>query len=138
MGGAKLSPIPKLDDQGRLAGYVGAEEVPHASRFGLPEKAPELVEGYNARNAPFGSAAVQGSEHLSSLKESYLRELAGESGLGYHRLEAAEGLIEAWSAPEFAEIRPTATDLRPWPAALALAALVWAYLRPLFRLFPYP
>lgn len=126
VGGLQPAPIPKFDEQGRSLGFVGPEEVPHRSTFGLPE-APEQVEGYHARNAPFGAEAVMGNEHLSALREDYLRQLGGDSGLGYARLGAPEDLTALMMRPEFAETEPAPADLRPVPAILALLALLLAY-----------
>jgi mxaL protein len=95
VGGHELSPIPKYDDRGREVGFVGADEVPHESRFGLPPKGAEQREGYNARNAPFGAEAAIGVEHLSSVKEDYLRDLAGKTGLAYARL-GDRGVLDAY------------------------------------------
>jgi mxaL protein len=133
-GGLAPAPIPRFDERGRRQGYVEADEVPQRSTFGLPELPPEAIEGYHARNAPFGDAPAGGTEHRSALREDYLKQLAGEAGLDYHRLETAEGLIRALTRPELGRPRAVAADLRGWPAALALAALAAAYLSDLFLL----
>ena len=127
VGGLTSSPIPKFDEAGKPTGVYGADEVPQRSTFGLSELAPEQIEGYHARNAPFGSAPEGGTEHLSSLKEDYLRGMADQAGLGYHRLESPEGLATALKPPGSGRIRPAVTDLRFVPAALAWLALVASY-----------
>jgi mxaL protein len=128
VGSLTPSPIPKFDEAGKPTGVYGADEVPQRSTFGLSELAPEQIEGYHARNAPFGKAPEGGTEHLSSLKEDYLRDLAAQAGLNYHRLERPEGLAAALQQTGSGRIRPAATDLRPVPAALAWLALVASYL----------
>ncbi|CAL1238795.1 vWA domain-containing protein [Candidatus Methylocalor cossyra] len=128
VGGLAPRPIPKFDEQGRRLGVVLPDEVPHRSTFGLPELPPEAIEGYHARNAPFGTQEVPASEHLSALREEYLQQLAGEAGLAYHRLESAQGLVGAVLRPDWARAEPLRVDLRPWPAGLALGALTAAYL----------
>ncbi|QXP90212.1 vWA domain-containing protein [Methylococcus capsulatus] len=129
VGGLSLSPIPKYDESGRRSGVYGEDEVPQRSSFGLSELPPEQIEGYHARNAPFGSERAGGTEHLSQLKEGYLRQLAEAAGLGYHRLESPEGLGRALTAPALARRQRIATDVRWIPAALALAVLMAVYLR---------
>jgi mxaL protein len=128
VGGLGLSPIPKFDEAGRREGVYGEGEVPQRSTFGLSEMAPEQIEGYHARNAPFGNARAVGSEHLSSLKEEYLKGLAQSAGLDYHRLESFAGLSQALTDPRWAQVLEVPTDLRWIPAALALVALAAVYL----------
>lgn len=126
-GGLQPAPIPKFDEDGRRIGYYSEDEVPHRSTFGLSELAPEQIEGYHARNAPFGNAPAGGSEHLSSLRESYLQQLADAGGLGYQRLADAASLQQALTQPSLAGRQTAATDLRPVPAGLALLALAILY-----------
>lgn len=127
-GGYEPAPIPKFDDRGREIGFFGEQDVPHESRFGLPPPGAEKRDGYNPRNAPFGGAMTVGTEHLSSVREPHLRELADATGLGYAHLEMVDGL---WNALRpFARPRPSVApfDLRPFFAAAALAALAALYL----------
>ena len=71
-----------------------------------------------------GLGATPGSEHLSGLREAYLRLLAGENGLGYHRLRDAAGLAAALRDPALARPVPVRGDLRLPLAALAFALLL--------------
>lgn len=127
-GGYELAPIPKFDERGREIGFYGAEDVPHESRFGPAPPGAEKREGFNARNAPFGSAMVVGTEHLSSVREPYLRELGERTGLKYVHLDRLDGLAGALQA--IARPRPSlaALDLRPFFAAAALACFVALFL----------
>ncbi|MEF3366440.1 vWA domain-containing protein [Methylocystis sp. 9N] len=127
-GADALSPIPKFDDTGREIGFFGVDEVPHENRSGPPPPGAELREGYNARNAPFGGAAAVGVEHLSSLREAYLKELAQATGLSYRRLERQEDLAAAIEASATSRANLGARDLRPWFADAALACLGVLYL----------
>jgi mxaL protein len=129
-GGLTPAPIPKFDPSGRRLGFVEPDEVPHRSTFGLSEMAPDEIEGYHARNAPFGNREVTATEHLSALREDYLRQLAVDSGLSYLRLESGDQLTHALTRRERARTAPSPVDLRPWPAALALLCLAVVY-RPL-------
>jgi mxaL protein len=126
-GGYEPAPIPKFDERGREIGVYGAEEVPHESRFGLPPPGAELREGYNPRNAPFGAMTI-GSEHLSSVREPYLRELAERTGLTYAHLDKTEGLAGALRAAARPRASLAPLDLRPFFAAAALAGFVVLFL----------
>jgi mxaL protein len=129
-GGLTAVPIPKFDSRGEPAGYYTADDVPHRSSFGESNLDPSQIEGYNARNAPFGSAKMTGSEHLSALHETYLEELALATGLRYARLSDAEALAEAVQRPEFAQTAKVAADVRRQPAVFALlmtAIVYWPF-----------
>lgn len=127
-GNYALSPIPKFDDNGRETGFYAAGDVPHENRFGLPPPGAENHEGYNPRNAPFGSTMAVGSEHLSSVREPYLKELANITGLTYRHLAHVPDL--AMAVRDAATPRPRAGsfDLRPWFIATALLSLTFLYL----------
>jgi mxaL protein len=119
VGGYELSPIPKFDDRGREVGFLSVDDVPHESRFGLPPEGAQRREGYNARNAPFGATAAIGVEHLSSVKEDYLRSLAEKTGLSYVHLEDGKRLWTEYAAVASVRPRDAAFDLRPFFGAAA-------------------
>lgn len=98
VGGYGLSPIPKYDNTGHEVGFYGEKEVLQESRFGLPPPDAANRPGYNARNAPFGDVQVNNNEHLSSVREPYLKELAQKTGLAYTHLTEAPELLEALRA----------------------------------------
>lgn len=127
VGGYTPTPIPKFNEAGEGIGFYSAEDVPHASRFGLPIEDPGNIRGYDPRNAPFGREAAVGNEHLSSVRESYLMGLGAETGLIYHHLEGASALRAALQAETFAERILVAADVRWIPALLALLILVFLY-----------
>ncbi|MEJ0092718.1 MAG: vWA domain-containing protein [Methylocella sp.] len=134
VGGYSLSPIPKLDDAGREIGFYGPDDVAQDNRFGLPPPDASTREGYNPRNAPFGGVKAVGNEHLSSVREAYLKELGAKTGLAYTHLVDAAGLVDALSATATPHPTPSTLDLRPVLAAFALAALVAVYgFAPLFE-----
>ncbi|WP_245314638.1 vWA domain-containing protein [Labrys sp. WJW] len=136
-GGYGLSPIPKFDERGREIGFWSADEVPHESRFGLPPPYAEQRSGYNPRNAPFGSEAAAGSEHLSSVRESYLQMLGRQTGLSYRHL--TDNLDLAGELMQSGAKRQTDSfvDLRWVAGSTALAFLIGGYtllpLRARFR-----
>ena len=75
VGGAEPSPIPKFDKQGEQQGNWTAEEVMQVDSFTASQNAREGREN-----------SVSGTEHLSSLKEQYLREIAADTGLQYRQI----------------------------------------------------
>jgi mxaL protein len=138
VGGLSPVPIPKTDPLGRPLGFWGADEVmqsdPHSQGRGASVGGERMVDEEAAATPPLPGPAP-GSEHLSSLREGYLRLLAGELGLGYHRLQATggadadEALAEAMTSPGLARPVQSWADLRPALAALALCMLLACHLR---------
>lgn len=130
VGGTELVPIPQYDDFGRESGFFTMADVPQASRLGPPPEGAENLPGYNPRNAPFGDMP-EGDEHLTSVRETYLRQIGDATGLGYVRLDTPDGLAQAIESN--ARPRPALVpiDLSPIPAALALLALAALYGAPL-------
>jgi mxaL protein len=128
VGGHVLSPIPKFDQTGRETGFYNVDDVPHESRTGGPPKNAESREGWHPRNAPYGAAAREGTEHLSSVREEHLKLLAGLTGLTYAHLDGADGLAKALTASAAAHQLAVPRDISAIPAALALIFLIMAYL----------
>ncbi|MFG5407039.1 MxaL protein [Piscinibacter sakaiensis] len=79
---------------------------------------------FPGRAGEVAGLATPGSEHLSGLREAYLRLLAGETGLHYRTLHDAEGLHEAIGAAGLTQPLDAPLDLRPACALLALALLL--------------
>jgi len=129
VGGMEPVPIPKFTGRGEPDGFYRAEDVPHRSTFGESDLDPEKIQGHNARNAPFGNAAVVGKEHLSALQEGYLQDLSDQAGLRYHRLTHLDALAEALLTSGFAQFKQSEIDVRWQAAAMALLLLVLAYAR---------
>jgi mxaL protein len=130
VGALRPSPIPKSDALGRPLGWWGADEVQQTDprsqgRSGSVSGERLADEAEAAPAAALG--AMPGSEHLSSLREAYLRLLAAENGLAYHRLRSAEELAAALRAPALVRPVQAPLDLRPALAALALGLLLLAW-----------
>jgi mxaL protein len=123
VGGTALTPIPKFDLQGNEIGTYGEEEVLQENRTGVPPPDAESRPGYHPKWAPFG-AMPRGNEHMSSVKEEYLRTLAAQTGLGYANLDGAERLLRDFEAAADPRSVQVAADVRPYPAGLALLLLV--------------
>lgn len=127
-GGLQAVPIPKFNNKGEPDGFYRPDDVPHRSTFGESDLNPEKIQGYNARNAPFGNDTSAGNEHLTALQEGYLQTLSTEAGLQYQRLTNVDDLAVALQIPEFAKPINTAVDVR-WQATLvALVLLVLVYV----------
>lgn len=132
VGGKTLSPIPKYDDQGNEIGVIGPDDVLQESRSGPPPPDAASRPGYHPKWAPFGEVKAGGTEHLSSVKEDYLRKIAAQTGLAYITLDGSSVLLKAFERAATPREVVLATDVRPYPAGLALLLLVI-----LFGLLPW-
>jgi mxaL protein len=124
VGADALRPIPKFDPTGHPIGVWGPNDV-----MQTPPQPGWLPQDESTQH---GQKAAAGTEHLSSLKQSHLRELATLTGLQYVRLEANTDVAELLQ-----DARPTRTrwvpiDVRMPLEAVALLLLVLA-LRPIPR-----
>jgi mxaL protein len=132
VGALQPSPIPKTDPAGRSLGFWGADEVQQADRSSQGRGGSVGGEAMTTDAAPPPAAAwlgaTPGSEHLSSLREAYLRRLASEQGFAYLRLQDADGLLQALRDPALARPVLTPVDTRPACAALALLLLLASLL----------
>jgi mxaL protein len=128
VGGYGLSPIPKYDDAGNEIGFYGEHDVLQESRFGLPP--PDAVNrpGYNPRNSPFGDVQVDNNEHLSSVREPYLKSLAQNTGLAYTHLTEAPELLEALRAHATPHPVRVMVSRGPFTAGFGLFCLACVYL----------
>ncbi len=127
-GGLQLVAIPKFDHKGQRIGVYGPVDVPHRSSFGESDLNPEKIEGYDARNAPFGKQAAVGNEHQSALQESYLQQLAAETGLNYHRLQndvSLSGAIEKYAVASRINVD---TDIRAYYVLPVLVLLLLIFI----------
>jgi mxaL protein len=132
VGASQLSPIPKKDPSGRPLGLWAADEVMQidlrSQGRGGSVGGEAMVESAGdsaiVPNAAVSLGATPGSEHLSSLREPYVRLLAAERGYAYHRLQTAQGLVEAMQAKALARPVEARHDLRVALAALAFVLLL--------------
>lgn len=116
VGGATPVPIPKFDDTGAQRGFWQADEVTHIDAFSAMQNAREGI-----------TADVTGTEHLSSLRETYLETIARDTGLTYARLEADRRLAALMTRDEFGIERIVTSDVR-WLCALAALLVLAATL----------
>lgn len=129
VGGLQNTPIPKYDNRGKQQGFYKEDDVPHRSTFGMAPTSSVPVEGFNARNAPFGSAKEVEDQHLTRLYEPYLQELSKEVDWSYHRLESLEQLNVALQTPKFSIQKNVLSDIRPYAAVTALIFICLIYVQ---------
>lgn len=127
VGGNTRVPLTRYDGEGREAGSYGVRDVPQENRAGPPPPDAASRPGYHPKWAPFGDALIDNSEHLAFVREPHLKDLSRLTGLRYVLLHPGENLV-----PQLARaVKPrpvtVASDIRPYPAALALAFLVALY-----------
>lgn len=136
VGDTRPVPIPKVDPSGRPLGVWNADEVlqtdPRSQGRGASVGGEAMVE-QDPVPAEVGLGATPGAEHLSSLREPYLRLLASEGGFAYHRLRGTEDLLQALRDPALARPVTVRADARAALAALALLLLLVPLLAPLLR-----
>jgi mxaL protein len=114
VGGDSLRPIPKYDPTGHPIGVWGPEDV-------MQSPPRESIDADRA-NTEFPPT---GTEHLSSLKQPHLQQLADFTGLGYARLTASASMADILQDAHATRRLPVSTDLRA-PCALAALLLVMA------------
>ena len=112
VGGYTPRPIPRTDADGRPIGFWHADEVVQR----------------DVQTA--GHAAVATHEHLSEVREPYLRNLAREVGFEYLHMNSLDSIREAMLHPRFAEQRRAPTDFAWLAAVAALVTLVFGFARP--------
>jgi mxaL protein len=122
VGGDALTPIPKYDMDGKYLGEWAPEDVPQMDLSG--QRSGTSVPGEKMIGED--DEVPSGTEHLSSLKESYLQVLAGDAKLEYRRLARRADMMAALRSPVLRRPLPIDTDLRWIPAGLALLLLLVA------------
>ena len=118
VGGATAVPIPKFDDAGVQHGFWSADDVTHLDAFSAMQNAREGI-----------TSDVQGTEHLSSLRESYLKAIAQSTGLTYARLEQRSRLARVMTDDRFSIEKVVTSDIRWMFAVVALIVLATVLLR---------
>ena len=133
VGGPVPLPIPKLDPQGTNLGYWGAEDVMQVDELSLG-RGTSVSESYAGTDGGSIQARIDaGTEHLSALREPYLRSLANGLGLHFRSVESPHDLDSALRHPDFANELETITDLRPLLAGVAALLLAGSYVTPARR-----
>lgn len=123
IGGLEAVPIPYLDEDGEVAGYWAPDEVMQVDRHsaGRPSTQGEAMVGIDSGGLQ--ERIASGTEHLSSLREDYLQQLAAETGLDYVRAANADVFARALLDPAYARQEAVLTSIAWIPAALCLLCL---------------
>jgi mxaL protein len=128
VGADSLSRIPMIGRDGRFLGYWAANQVPQTDAYSAGRATSEPHDLlYDKAGQPIQPIPPSGTEQLSSLKESYLRSLAEETGLRYRRLESPASLYTTLTDRAFERPAHVRTRVGFAPAALGLALLIWLY-----------
>jgi mxaL protein len=128
IGGSTPLPIPYLGDDGEVAGYWAQDEVLQVDRHsaGRPStQGGEAMAGIDGSGVQ--ERIAQGTEHLSSLRESYLKQLAAETGLDYLRVTTGEAFVRTLLASRYADRQAVLTNVAWIPAALSLLCLLCVF-----------
>lgn len=132
VGGDTPQRIPKLDPLGRVLGHWEADEVMQADPASLGRTVGGARQSLvDADGAPLEVDRSGGQEHLSSLKEPHLRALAQAAGLHYARLRDTRDLDTALRSAALERPLRSPVSWRWLPALLALALMVWPFVRDL-------
>jgi len=131
VGGREKVPMPKFDDDGNEIGVYGPMDVPQENHAGPPPPDAHLRPGYHPKWAPFGSEASTGEEHLSSVRSEHLAALSANVGLAQADLIDSPDVLAAIANSAHTRRVEVAVDVRPVPAAIALALLVALYAAPM-------
>lgn len=134
IGGSNPMPIPRLNIEGKVVGNWTAGDVLQVDTYSLGRGAnveAEPMVGVDMSDVAGRIAA--GTEHLSSLREAYLQQLARETRLDYFRPETPQQLGNWLTQSSFANHKPTDTDLRWVAGILATLSLLLAYVTVTFR-----
>ncbi len=131
VGGREKAPMPKFDDDGNEIGVNGPMDVPQENHSGPPPPDAHLRPGYHPKWAPFGSEASTGEEHLSSVRSDHLAALSAKLGLSHADLIDSPDVRAAIADSAHTRRVEVAVDVRPVPAAIALALLVALYAAPM-------
>jgi mxaL protein len=119
VGGYTPRPIPRTDADGRPIGFWHSDEV--------VQKDTSTAD----------HAAAASHEHLSEVREPYLKNLAHQVGFEYLHLNGAESIRAAMLHAPFAEQRRTPTDFAWLAAIAALLTLLIGFARALPRRLSY-
>ena len=124
VGGTVPNRIPHFDDHGNVVGYWSHEEVMQIdihSRGRAATVQDEAMVGINMAN--IARRIMLGQEHLSSLRENHLQELAAQTGLDYVRVDSPLKFVETLRNEKYARRTPVLSDMGWIPATLAFVCL---------------
>jgi len=136
VGELALSPIPKIDERGRMVGVWREQEVAQADPYTIGRSTSSGSEKMSDAGAGRIDADVAarlqtrpGKEHLSELRETYLKLLAEELEFGYVRLGSGEALADRLIDGPASAWRWVPTPASLGLGLLAMFCLIMAYWR---------
>jgi mxaL protein len=132
VGGTAPVPIPKFDPDGRRLGFWKSDEVMQTDPISRGRGGSVAGERYVVSgDVPPPGWPVAGNEHLSQLREGYLRLLAQELRFDYLRLadvtHGAHALAQRMQQRPLARTVWSRVSLRPLLGLISLVALLWTY-----------
>jgi mxaL protein len=134
IGGSEPLPIPYLDEDDQVVGYWAQDEVLQVDRHSLGRPSTQDAEAMaGIDGSDLKERIARGTEHLSSLRESYLQQLAAETGLDYLRATTDDIFTRTLLDSRYANRQPVETNVAWIPAALSLLCLVYLFGSPLLR-----
>lgn len=129
VGGLLSSRIPHIDDNDNVIGYWGPDEVMQIDVYSMGRSGTQQGEAMVGVNmADIARRVALGQEHLSSLRENYLQELATQTGLDYVRVDSSSKLVASLRQDAYAGRRVIQTDLGWMPAMLAFFSLMYCFV----------
>ncbi|MBU3693831.1 MAG: VWA domain-containing protein [Rhodocyclaceae bacterium] len=136
VGELTLSPIPKIDDRGRQVGVWREQEVaqqdPYTTGRSSSTGGEKMVDVGAGQISADVAARLQnrpGREHLSELRETYLKLLAEELGFDYARMGGGTLLAARLIGGKASAWHWVPTQLSQGLGALAALCLLFAYWR---------
>ena len=131
VGGSKLVGIPRVNRDGERSGFWGEDDVFQLDQFSLGRKGSDssetLVDEPGSKIDPNIERDLQktpGKEHMTSLRETYLKLLANEHSLDYHKLSSSKALIDVLDKYKFATWSKFKTNISNVFALCAILCLL--------------
>ena len=129
IGGLVPSRIPHLDKHGNIVGFWSHDEVMQVDIYSLGRAATEEGEAMAGINiANIARRVALGQEHLSSLREVHLRELAMQTGLDYVRVDSPSKFVDSLLNEKYARRTPMLSDMGWVPATLSFVCLIYCFV----------
>lgn len=128
IGGSVPVPIPFFDEDNQVIGYWEHDDVLQVDRYSLGRPSTEGGEAMVGIDpSEVQERIARGTEHLSSLRETYLQQLAAETGLDYLHTTTREAFARALLDSRFARRQPAVTNVAWIPAALSFLCLMYLF-----------
>ena len=121
--------IPKYDPNGKFIGFWRAGEVQQIDSYsaGRPVEQAESMSGVDTNN--LDERIASGTEHFSSLKESYLISVADRLELEYKRIVSADDMQRSLLSKSLTVATDGRKDISRWIAALGFLSLLASFVR---------